>query len=132
MTLYQNRLITLSFNQDTGILTVTWSNTSPYDSEEVQQSVNKVIEAIKEYKCQKLLIDASVANFSMDDAELIEVLTNFAYDLSQTSIRKLARIITSDAAREEKNRTIRNGFTFPFEIYDISNREQALHWLEKN
>ena len=111
---------------------VSWTNTTPYDMVEIQHSFDKVIETINKHKCRKLLIDASVANLPVDDETISATLTNFAIKLGETGIEKLARIITSDQAREERVQTIRDKITLPFQIYDISNREQALHWLKEN
>ena len=129
MAVYQNRLITIIYREDTGILTVTWSNSKPYDLAEVQESIKKVIDTIKEYQCRKLLIDASVADVSMDDGVFKAILTQFVSELNQSGIQKLARIITSDQKREEQIQNIRNKLGVSYEFYDISNREQALKWL---
>lgn len=130
MTNYQDRLITLSWMEDVDILSVTWSESVPYNTSEIEQSIDKVIETIKNYNCKKLLIDASEAHFLSDDELLRITLTDFGTKLSKTGIEKVARIITSDQTREARIQTIRTEVSFPFKIYDISNREQALHWLK--
>jgi hypothetical protein len=132
MIAYQNRLLTLTFMEDTDILMVTWTNSAPYDLVEVQQSIDKVIETINKYECRKLLIDASEANLPVEDEAITTALTDFAIKLGETGIKKLARIITSEQAREVRVQAIRDKFKLPFQIYDISNREQALHWLKEN
>jgi len=129
MAIYQNRLITLNYREDSGILTVTWTNLKPYDLSEVQESTAKVIEMIKIYNCRKILIDASQGHVSMDDETFGTVLTSFVSDLSKSGIQKLARIITSDQKREEQVQAIRSKISPNYQFYDISNREQALHWL---
>lgn len=118
--------------EDTNILMVTWTNSTPYDLVEVQQSIEKVIETINKHQCRKLLIDASEANLPVDDEAITTALTDFAIKLGETGIKKLARIITSDQAREVRVQSIRDKVSLPFQIYDISNREQALHWLKEN
>ena len=110
---------------------VSWSNSSAYDVLEFRQSIDKVIETIKNYHCRNLLIDASEAIIALEDEVLTAALSDFATKIGQTGIKKVARIITSSQIREEKVQAIRDEIVLPFEIYDISSREQALHWLKE-
>ena len=110
---------------------VSWSNSSAYDVLEFRQSIDKVIETINNYHCRNLLIDASEAIISLEDEALAAALSDFATKIGQTGIKKVARIITSSQIREEKVQAIRDEIVLPFEIYDISSREQALHWLKE-
>lgn len=130
--IYQNRLITITYLEEVDILIVSWHTQEPYDAAELHQTIEKVIELINNYHCKKLLIDASEANFSIEDDAVNAALTDFAYKLRETSIRKLARIITADQSRERGVQAIRDKISLPFHIYDISNREQALNWLKEN
>jgi hypothetical protein len=118
--------------EDVDILSVIWSDAALHNADELQLSIDKVIETIENYKCRKLLIDATAAQLLMNNAILRDALTAFAVKLSKTGVEKVARIITSDQTREERVESIRNEIAFPFKIYDISNREQALHWLKED
>jgi hypothetical protein len=129
MIVYQNSLITLTYFQEADILSVTWPNPKPYSSAEVQESITKVFETIKNYNCRKLLIDASGAEISMENEEFRRVLSDFVSELSNLGIQKLARIITSDLEREENISNFHNKLSIPYKFYDISNRQQALNWL---
>ena len=132
MIVFQNSLITLTYIPDLDILTVTWTNTEPYPSAKAQQSIQEVITEINKFNCSRLLIDASRANAAMDNAAFRSILTNFLSALSQTAIKKVARIITSDLSREKSHIAFRSEKALPFQIYDISNREQAFIWLLKS
>ena len=132
MIAFQNRLIALTYLKDADILIVTWSDSAPYDTDEIQQSIDKVIETIVQFNCPKLLIDASAANMEMDDATIKITLTDFAEKLGKTGLKKLARIITNDQTRETRVQQIREEVSLPYQIYDISNREQALRWLKED
>lgn len=131
MIAHQDRLLTISFIKESDILIVSWSDSRPYHAAELQQSIDKVIETITNYKCRKLLIDASEANLDMDDETIRIALVGFAKQLAQTGVQKVARIITSNHTRETRIQSIREEVTLPFQIYDISNREQALKWLQE-
>jgi hypothetical protein len=132
MIAFQNQFITLSYLEEADILIVSWSNSAPYTAVEIENTFDKVIETINKYHCRKLLIDASEANMSMENKEISTALTNFAVKLGETGIEKLARIITSNQSREEGVQSIRSKISLPFQIYDISNREQAIHWLKQS
>ena len=132
MIAYQNRLLFLTIIEDEGILVVTWTDSVPYDAAELQASIDKVIETINKFEIRKLLIDASEATMAMDDETIRIALVGFAKQLGKTGVKKLARVITSDQTRETRVQSIREEVSLPFEIYDISNREQALKWLTQD
>ena len=132
MIAFQNRLLSLNIIEDEDILVVTWTNSVPYDAAELQDSINKVIETIIKFHCRKLLIDASEASMAMEDEAIRATLVDFAKQLGKTGIKKMARIITSDQSREARVQSIRDEVSLPFQIYDISNREQAIKWLKEN
>jgi len=132
MIVFQNSLITLTYIPDSEILTVTWTNTEPYPSVKAEQSIQEVIAEIDKFNCSGLLIDASGADVAMEDAAFRTTLNNFISALSQTPVKKVARIITSDHSREGSNISSRSEKTLPFQIYDISNREQAIRWLKES
>src|SRR5688572_29095886 len=101
MIVYENSLITLTFAPGTDILYANWSNLELYSALEVNQTLQKLIEAMVDYNVKNLLIDARKGTIGMSDDEYRKIVIDFFQELGKTHIEKLARVMTSDPLREE-------------------------------
>ncbi|GAA4310342.1 hypothetical protein [Nibribacter koreensis] len=135
MILFQNRLISLDYDPSTDVLSVDWPSVSAYDLLEVEQSLNTLVEYIRNYDVKRLLIDSTKAAISpeLDMVKYQAIVTEFAYRLIKTRLRKSARIMHADLVRETISREIGEQVSkkanLTVENRNFANRAEALAWL---
>ncbi|AMM50751.1 hypothetical protein TH61_05555 [Rufibacter sp. DG15C] len=135
MILFQNRLIVLDYSPSTDVLSVEWPSVSAYDLPEVEQSLNTLVEYIRNYDVKRLLIDSTKAAISpeLDMVEYQAIVTEFAHRLTKTRLQKSARIMHADLVREKISREIGDQVSkkanLKLENRNFYNRVEALAWL---
>jgi hypothetical protein len=135
MILYQNRLIVLDYEPSTDILSVDWPNVASFDLMEVEQALNTLVGYIRDYDVKRLLIDSTKAVISpdLDMVEYQAIVTQFAYKLMKTRLKKSARIMHSDQVRETTSQKISEEITrkakLEIENQNFTSKEAATAWL---
>lgn len=129
MIAYKNSLITISFEPETDILFLDWTNFDKYTILEVEHSIHKLVEIINNYDVKNVLVDASKANIDITIEEYTGIINELVLELGQTRVEKLARIMTLDPIREEVYYKMRQAVNFPFEFEDFKTKDKALAWL---
>jgi hypothetical protein len=129
MIVFQNSLITLTYTPDTDILSVDWPDVEYDRLLEMQESLHKVIEVLKSYDVKKLLIDASTGTIRINYSEYQALIREFAMDLVQTRLQKIARVLPNDPERDESVVAIRKEMTTSIHYQDFKTKAAALRWL---
>lgn len=135
MILFKNRLIILDYSPSMDVLSVEWPSVSAYDLPEVEQSLNTLVEHIRNYDVKRLLIDSTKAAIApeLDMVEYQAVVTEFAHKLIKTRLQKSARVMHTDLEREKISREIGEEVSkkanLKLENRNFSNRVEALAWL---
>ena len=100
MILYQNSLMQLDFDPAKGLMVVNWPNFEAYSLADTKLALSRLVNTVKNYDVKMLLVDASNAKMELELEAYEEVVKHFIVQLLETSLEKIARVKTTDAARE--------------------------------
>ncbi|WP_229973160.1 hypothetical protein [Pontibacter harenae] len=104
-----------------------------FSSSEVSFCLNLIVENVRGYHIRNLLLDSSKSVIEVEDEAYRAITTKFALDLTGTHLKKLARVVTDDAAREERSARVseelRQEVDLPIEFRNFATKEEAMDWL---
>jgi hypothetical protein len=129
MVAFQNSFITINYTPDTDILSVEWPDFEAETVLEVRNSINKIVDLLKNYDSKNLLIDVSKARISIPYADYNFIIKEFALNLLTTRVVKYARIMSSDPEREENVKSVRLENLYDFQYRDFKTTAEAISWL---
>ncbi|MBB6613031.1 hypothetical protein H7F15_18465 [Pontibacter sp. Tf4] len=133
MLLYQNSLITLTFDPANDVLDVAYPDLHDYLIPEIKNSINIILETIVNYNIKKMLLDASNTVVSIGHEESHEISMYLAKGLVRTCLQKVARVQSPNTVLEERSdktiQVIENTLQLPFELQNFTTKEEALLWL---
>lgn len=129
MILYQNSLMKMDYSPQTDILSVDWPSSDPYTLPEVKQTLNRLVEAIRNYDVKNLLLDSSKTKIGVSEAEYQFVIAQFQADLIKTRLQKIARIISVDVEREKRVEKMREENQSGIQLESFTSNAEALAWL---
>ncbi|WP_026463847.1 hypothetical protein [Adhaeribacter aquaticus] len=134
MILFDNSLIKLNYSAATDILEVAYPDLHGYLLTEIKNSIDALVENVRNYDVKKLLLDSSNTIISVSEQESREIASYLAAGLIQTRLRKLARIQSPRSAVENTAQNnikhIKNTGLLPFELLNFSNKAEAIEWLK--
>ena len=126
-------IITLDYNPATDVLATSMPDVRQFGMAEVSFCLGLIVENIRNYDIKKLLLDASNSLVEVEDEAYKAMATKFAMDLMKTRLKKIARVETADAKREEKSakmsRELKQELNLPMEFRNFSSKEEAMGWL---
>jgi hypothetical protein len=126
----------LDYDPTTDILKVDWPNIETYQLAQVQQTLQTLVDYIRNYDVKYLLIDASQATSNpelVETPEYKKMIFEFVSDLTKTRLKKSARISAGDTKREAKTQKLTKEViqetNLIIQSKDFSNKEEAKAWL---
>ncbi|WP_162055316.1 hypothetical protein [Pontibacter pamirensis] len=91
------------------------------------------MESVRNYDIKHLLLDSSQSVVEVEDQAYKAVTAKFGMDLMKTRLRKIARVATADAKREEKSARIsaelRQELNLPMAFQSFPSQDEAMDWL---
>jgi len=132
MLLYSG-IITLDYNPATDVLVTSMPDVREFGMSEVSFCLNLIVENIRNYHIENLLLDSSKSVIEVEDDVYKTITLRFGMDLMNTNLKKVARVGTSDKKREEKSANlsseIRQELKLPIAFKNFTTRAEALEWL---
>ena len=131
MVLYESKLLVLTYDASTDVLSLEWPDVREFIMPEMEKEVTILIDTIIHYDIKKLVVDTSHASIQVNDAQYQEFLIAFATRLTHTRLQKFARIITAEPEKETQINTAKET-THIAQLIDcrsFSTMEEAKSWL---
>lgn len=132
MLLY-NGIITLDYDPATDVLVTGMPDIRQFGLSEVSFCLGLIVESVRNYDIKHLLLDSSKSVVEIEDEAYKAVTAKFGMDLMKTRLRKIARVATADAGREEKSTRIsaelRQELNLPVTFQNFTSRAEAMDWL---
>lgn len=126
-------IITLDYNPATDVLATSMPDIREFSSSEVAYCLDLIIESIKGYDIKHLLLDSSKSIVEVEDEAYKAITMTFSLALMKTRLKKIARIGTGSASREENSARIvnelRHELNMPIEFRNFYDRVEAMDWL---
>ncbi|WP_137760313.1 hypothetical protein [Pontibacter sp. SGAir0037] len=123
--------IRLDYNPSSDVLTVEWPDVHNYTLAEVKESLSEIIKAIRYYDVKRLLIDSRKTVVSIDNEKYTVLSTEFAKEMLQTRLEKLARLESSNIIREgQVQELVKTNNTAAIAFKNFTSSDEALKWLE--
>ncbi|QCR22868.1 hypothetical protein [Pontibacter sp. SGAir0037] len=129
MILYSNGIVQLDYDPATDILFMQWPDFHQFVLPEVKQSLDIILETIRNYDVKKLLIDSSGTVVDLSDSDYKPIMVKFVQNLMQTRLVKMARILSADITREERVNQVEQETKPRFVFRNFQTKEAALEWL---
>lgn len=128
MLLY-NGIITLDYDPATDVLVAGMPDARQFGLSEVSFCLGLIVESVRNYDIKHLLLDASQSAVEVEDEAYRAVTAQFGMDLMGTRLRKIARVATADAGREERSARISAELRLPMAFLSFPNQDEAMDWL---
>lgn len=126
-------IIALNYNPVTDILETSMPNIKAFSMSEVEYCLDLIVECVRNYHVTNLLLDSSKSVVEVDNEAYQSIVSRFTADLMRTDLKRLARIETADANREEKSaqasELVRQKYNLPIEFKNFATQAEALAWL---
>ncbi len=134
MILHKDGLIQLDYDVWSDILRVKWPDITAFIKLEVQYSFKLLIDNVRHCDVKRLLIDSRHNTVEIPDVEYKGLMWQFSQDLLATRLQKVARIVSTDVARENKvkavSEEIKAQLTMTLQSQNFENEADALVWLK--
>ena len=126
-------IITLDYTPATDVLVTSMPDVKQFSLSEVRFSLELIVENIRNYDIKNLLLDSSNSIIEVEDSAYKSVTSKFATDLMATRLQKIARVVTSDAKREERSARLatelKQEMNMPVEFKNFTTSKDAMDWL---
>lgn len=131
--LIHNGIINLDYNPATDILITSMPDIRQIGLSEASFCLELVVENIRCYDIKYLLLDANKSVMDAEDQTYKAVTTKFAQDLTNTHLKRIARVETPDTRWEEKAAKValelRQELNLPIEYQTFPTKAEVLGWL---
>jgi hypothetical protein len=124
-----NKLIKLDYDPSKDILFVEWPNFEYYALSELHNILDNIVETIRHYDINYLLIDARTTIIAINEEDYNQIAVKFAQGLMQTRIKKVARLLTQDNNREKLVNDLKEKTQLSVEFESYSTIDEALNWF---
>ena len=136
MILHKDGLIEMDYDVASDILLVKWLASDTSTSLELGYSMNLLVDKVRSYDIKKLLIDAREDVVGITDEEYVEINVEFANNLANTRLERVARLGTTNINRENFVKSLVEDVTSLTRtslIYkEFNNEATAIVWLQEN
>lgn len=129
MLLYKSRNIILKYNIATAILSVEWPTRKEPSISETRQGLQVLVNYIRKYNIENLLLNESENVFIPHKAEYKLVVSQFKRALLSTSIKRVARVMTHQAEREEAIKNLIRVLEPEVVLKNFNSKTAAIAWL---
>jgi hypothetical protein len=135
MILFENSILKLDYNPATDIMEVAYPDLQGYLLSEIKNSINILVDMVKNYDVKRLLLDSSKTVISVSEKESGEISRHLATGLMNTRLKKLARVqspsSTVETTAQENMKHVQEALTLPFHLQSFSSKADAMEWLTK-
>jgi len=136
MILFESSIIKLDYNPATDILDVSYPDLHAYFLSEIKNTIDIMIEMIKNYDVKKLILDSSKTVISVSEEESREMAAFLASGLMKTRIQKVARVQSTNVGVEttaQRNiRHIKESGALPFQVQNFNSKADAINWMKNS
>ena len=131
--LIHSGIITLDYSPATDVLVTSMPDVKEFSLSEVSFCLGLIVESVRNYHIENLLLDSSNSVVEVEDEAYRAVTMQFALDLMGTRLKRLARVGTADAGREQKSARvsadIQQEVNLPVEFRNFAAKDEAMKWL---
>ena len=131
--LIHSGIITLDYSPATDVLVTSMPDVKEFSLSEVSFCLGLIVENVRNYHIKNLLLDSSNSVVEVEDEAYRAITMKFAMALMGTRLKKVARVGTADADREQKSARlsadIRQEVNLPVEFRNFATKEEAMEWL---
>ncbi len=133
MILFSNGFFQLEYDASTDIIFVALPDLSTADLSEAKRCFEILVEHVRNYHVQNLLLDSSKAVVEVGDTEYNRLIFQVSMDLKKTRLKKVARLASRNTklermAVEVQGEVLKSG-PAAYQIKNFTSRELALEWL---
>jgi len=133
MILEKDSLLNFSYDTSTHILTVTYPDMIGTPLTQIENSLEKLARTILIYDIKKVLLDLRSGVPGVDEENYKELVFQLHSSLTHTRLKKLARLVPEDPAREylirKFPRETREKLDLTFTDRSFTNKQEAIRWL---
>ena len=133
MILEEDSLFLFNYDTATDILSVSFPDAVGTPLSQVENSLQKLARNVALFDVKKLLLDISSGVPGLDDAHYQELAKNFLKTLSHSRLKKVARVIPENPAREylidHVAEEMYANLALPFTARSFHDRTEAVNWL---
>lgn len=122
-------IITLDYDPATDVLVTGMPDVRQFGLSEVSFCLGLIVETIRNYDIKHLLLDASQSVVEMEGEAYRALTAKFSTDLMKTRLKKMARVATADAGREERSASISAELHLPMASRNFPSQAEAMGWL---
>ncbi|MBB6610551.1 hypothetical protein H7F15_05845 [Pontibacter sp. Tf4] len=133
MLLFENSLIKLNYDPATDILCVDYPDLHGYIVDEVNYSIDIMVDNVIAYDVKYLLLDSRRTVISVSAEESRKISVYLASKLAMTRLQKLARIQAPNPDLEKRAegtiKDITTTIPLPYLLRTFPTMEEAMYWL---
>src|SRR5690606_2044061 len=133
MILEEDSLLQFSYDPTTDILSVTFPDAIDTPFSQIGNSLQKLARNVAMFDVKKLLLDLSTGVPGLDEAHYHEVAKQFLEALRPSRLKKVARVIPENPAREYLIEHVAEemyaSLSLPFQARSFHDRAVAISWL---
>lgn len=133
MILYDNGFVKLDYDPSADILHVDCPDMHEYELLFIHQIVGVVVETLVNYNIKHFMLDTSRTATDMSPENHGIVMSHFATELAATRLRKFARVVSKDTAREKRVEAFVKAFYEEekpeIALRNFTRKAAAIRWL---
>ncbi|TPE41078.1 hypothetical protein [Pontibacter mangrovi] len=133
MILFDNSIITISYDPVTDLLEAAYPDLHASHLSEITFYMDKLVETVKHYDIKRVLLNSSSTHVFVSGPASQQVAAYLAAGLAQTRVRRVARVSSPNEAVEEIAQAnleyIRQALSLPFALKSFTDSKQATKWL---
>src|SRR5689334_17099400 len=134
MILEQDSLLNFNYDIISHVLVVRYPDLTGIPLPQIKNSLDKLYRNVVNYDIKKLLLDLRQGLRGLTEAQYQELTNDFLKQLSQTRLKKVARILPENPAREylveHYAEVLREDINVNFLDQSFDNTADAMAWLQ--
>lgn len=134
MILEEDSLLQFSYDVATDILSVRFPDVIGTPLAQIENSMQKLSRNVAVFDVKKLLLDISSGVPGLDEAHYRKVVKHFLEALRRTRLKKVARVIPENPAREylieHFAAEMYENLALPFQARSFTSKTEACAWLQ--
>ena len=116
------------------ILLIKWLDYDPFMKHNFESDFFRIIDQVKQKGIENIVLDSSHRRHDPSDKDYIEIFELFFSGLSDTGLKKFARICSPhkeiNLRFQKYLNDIKEDLKVPFEVKNFNEQEDAMQWLE--
>ena len=133
MILFQNSLVTLTYQPATDVLEVQYPDLHGYLLPEIKHTINILVDTIRNYDVKRVLLDSTKTVISVTAEESRNVTQWLAAGFITTRLQKVARLQSNSEEVEQTAASniahVQQAHQLSFALKNFSDYNEAIAWL---